>query len=130
MDEQARLDAVWNRACMGSQTARVPGDLALEAMIAFHSATMNGGMLNAVECLSSEHLEATKQAYRYFGFDDVGALIDAAQSALCRAEDAESLEEAFDRQYWARIPDDTALVSTFELHYRKNPESYAPLARD
>ena len=130
MDEQAQADAVWNRACMGPETARAPGDLAMEAMIVFHGATMNGGMLHAVECLPAGDLEAAKRAYHYFGFDNVAALIDAAQAALRLADCAASLEGTLDGQYHARIPDDTTLVSAFESHYRQNPGNYGPLARD
>jgi hypothetical protein len=99
-------------------------------MIVFHSGTMNGGVLHSVGCWSLSELEAIKDGYRYFGFGEISELISAAQAALQQGADEELLEEALDREYAVKIPDDAVLSQAFEAHYKSNPESYLPLAED
>ena len=130
MYKQASADEIWNRACMGRESTSKAGDSALEAMIHFHSAAMNGGVLHSIECWSSDELEAIKNGYRHFGIDEISALIATAQAALQQGVDKEVLEETLGREYAATIPDDATLVLAFEAHYKSHPESYAPLARD
>jgi len=45
MHEFTKADLIWNRACEGSTVTLSPGDRALEAMLGFHGAAMNGGVL-------------------------------------------------------------------------------------
>jgi len=130
MYELTLADKVWNRACMGPEYASMPGDSALEAMIHFHSVAMNGGVLHAIGCWSSDGLEAIKNGYRYFGIDEISELIATAQAALQNGVHEEVLEETLDREHAARVPDDATLAQAFEAHYKSNPESYAPFAQD
>lgn len=130
MYKQASADEVWNRACMGRDTTSNAGDFALEAMIRFHSISMNGGVLHAIEYWSPEELEASKNGYRYFGLDGISELIVSAQAVLQQGIDKEVLEETLDFEYAVRIPDDATLFQAFEAHYKANPQSYSPLAQD
>lgn len=130
MYEQALADGIWNRACSGQKPALMAGDSALEAMLGFHSVTMNGGMLHSIECWSPEDLEAVKDGYRYFGIGAIAELISVAQAALRQGTDQEGFAEMLDREYATKIPDDATLVQAFEAHYKLSRESYTPLAED
>jgi len=130
MYELTSADKIWNRACMGPDEASLPGDLALEAMLGFHSVAMNGGVLHAIECFSLEELDAIKDGYRYFGIDEISELISAAQAALQQGADEEILAETLDRTYAAKVPDDGTLVGAFEAHYKSSPERYSPVAEE
>lgn len=121
-------DKIWNRACMGPDLASAPGDSALEAMISFHSVAMNGGVLHAIECFNAEELEKVKAGYIYFGLRSIAELISAAQVSLQDGAELAALAEVLDHKYSVEIPDDGMLVRAFEAHYKRNRDSYAPLA--
>lgn len=130
MYEQTVADKIWNRACLAREEALRAGDSALKALLRFHGVAMNGGVLHSVEFWSPEELATAQDGYRYFGFKVIAELISAAQEALCQGQDSEPLEEILEHEYTAEIPDDETLAKVFEAHYKRSPESYAPLAGD
>jgi hypothetical protein len=128
MYQSTLTDKIWNRACIGSDRASTPGDSALEAMISFHSVGMNGGVLHAIESFTSDDLEKVKDGYQYFGIVSIAELINAVQASIQEGEDIEALEDVLDHKYSVEIPDDATLCRAFEAHYKRSPESYAPLS--
>jgi hypothetical protein len=127
MRELTVADKVWNRACEGGGDSLRAGDRALAALLLFHGPAMNGGVLHAVECLSSDQLSAAQAGYRHFGFESVAVLIGEAEKASQRQQDLDTLEAVFDQRYWTQIPDDGVLVKSFESHQKENPQEYSPL---
>ncbi len=127
MYQPTTADKIWNRACAGRDAASTPADAALESMISFHSVAMNGGVLHAIDCFSSEELEKIKHSYAYFGIFAVVELINAAQALVRAGDDHEELGDELDQKYSVEIPDDAMLSRAFEAHYKRSPASYAPL---
>jgi hypothetical protein len=127
MYELTNKDKIWNRACEGGGDSPRAGDIALASMLLFHGPAMNGGVLHAVECLSSEQLTAAKAGYTYFGFDAIADLITSAERAINEGQDLEAREAILDQQYWAVIPDDGALSKSFEWHRSQHPFEYSPV---
>ena len=127
MHQLTTADRVWNRACQGGgETPRV-GDTALAALLVFHGAAMNGGVLHGVECLSTEELVASSAGYRFFGFAPVAELIARASNVLKIGEELEGHERKLDHEYAALIPDDSTLVKRFERHFQANAPDFSPI---
>ncbi len=155
MDESlTEADRIWNRACEGGGRNPQSGDRALAALLRAHGLAMNGGVLHAVECLSSSELSDAESGYRFFGFDSVADLVSRARrlseadagsghrslglgwagDLVSRirlffrgSDDLESQESRLDAEYAALIPDDSALVERFEEYWRLHPSDFAPL---
>lgn len=102
------------------------GDSALAAVLAFHGPAMNGGVLHAVECLSTTELAAACAGFRYFGLHRVAAFLGEASRAVADGEDLEELEGNFNEQYW-REASDAVLDRVFNVDYSARPENYAPI---
>jgi hypothetical protein len=122
-------DEVWNRACDGGGDSPRAGDQALAALLLFHGPAMNGGVLHAIECLSSDQLSSALAGYRYFGFESVAVLISEAENTIQPDLDIDTIEAVFDQQYLEKIPDDGKLANRFESHQRENPNEYSPFVR-
>ena len=127
MHELTIADRVWNRACQGGGGSPRAGDSALSALLLFHGAAMNGGVLHAVGCLSPEELTAAQLGYNYFGISGIAALIGSAQEAIRQERDLDDLEPKFDQDYWAAVPDDGTLVNAFTAHFNANAAEFSPL---
>jgi len=125
MYELTITDKIWNRACQGGGESPLPGDTALAGLLLFHGPAMNVGVLHAVECLSPEQLVSAQAGYKYFGYGGVADLIGSAGEAIRHGKDIEPLEAAFDRRYWALVPDDGVLVKSFERHQKQYPLEYS-----
>lgn len=124
MPNPAVANEIWNRACKGGGDSPRAGDRALAALPRFHGAAMNGGVLHAAEYLSSVQLLEAKAGYCYFGYESVADLVVAAEKAILLEQDLDNLEEEFDQQYHAKIPNDGALASRFEYHLKANYLEY------
>ena len=83
---------------------------------------MNGGIGHAVEVLGPQQILASVNGYRYFGFSEVGDLLQTALGAGERAR------ETADKRYGVLVPNDAVLVAAFEQALRSQPSSFAPLA--
>lgn len=127
-------DRVWNRAALdnGGPHPR-EGDVALADLLLLHGEAMNNGLLHAVtDALTEDELDRALAGYRYFGLDDLAALVASVRTdALHAGEDdpglGDRLEEEADRRYAAVVPDDETLARAFEAHFERSPESFAPL---
>ena len=119
-DEQM---AVRNRAALerGGKTPR-GGDAALGALLVAHGLVMNGGVLHAVHALSTRDFAAACEGFRFFGFDDVAALLEFAVKTEATTEN----EERFNADYWNAIPDDRAIGERFGRHLAEYRQFYAP----
>lgn len=127
MYELTTANKIWNRACEGGGDSPCAGDRALAALLLFHGPAMNGGVLHAVECLSSPELAAAQAGYRYFGYEAIANLIRFTEEAIRVLQDLEALEGSADQQYWALVPDDAVLVEGFERHQKAFPFEYSPV---
>lgn len=117
---------VWNRACFGP-AGKFPGDAALAAIIRFHSAVMNGGVLHAIESLNVREISDARAGFRFFDF---AAIPDLIQEALRIAADAqlEVEESRLHQLYWDQIPDDSVIAQRFEQHFESHPTDFARVA--
>jgi hypothetical protein len=88
---------------------------------------MNGGVLHAVECMTSEELSDAQAGYRFYGLDDVASLLFRARGIFEVADDLGSHEQQFDGEYAQFIPSDCSLVEWFELRLKSTPSHFAPL---
>ena len=127
MYKMTTTDLIWNRACDGGGSNPHAGDHALSALLTAHGLTMNGGVLHAVECLTSAERSAAQSGYRFFGLDAVADLLAQARRVFEADDDLESQESLLDRQYAALVPSDSSLAERFEKRWRENPSDFAPV---
>jgi hypothetical protein len=119
------VNYVWNRACEGGGGSPQQGDRALAALIAFHSLAMNGGVLDACECLGAEGVSASAAGYRFFGLDSVADLVLRAKEIAESRDDLAGHEARLDRDYASLVPDDAFLARQFEDFFNRNPGDFA-----
>jgi hypothetical protein len=128
---QADRDAVWNRAAMeaGGNSPR-EGDLALAALLKFHSLAMSGGVLDAMEHLDEEDLQRAVNGFRFFAVEEAAAFLADATSRWRSSEQsldvADQLEAEFDAGYDAVVPNDDALFAAFSRHFEGRPADFSP----
>ena len=127
MHKLTQADMIWNRACGESPLHTHDGDRALAGLLRAHGLAMNGGMLNAVELLTSEELSCAQSGYLFYGFHGIAALLSRAKVLGDADEDLEHHEAQLDAEYADLIPDDTFLVERFQEHLKAHPSEYAPL---
>jgi hypothetical protein len=128
MDE---ADDIWNRAALesGGPTPGT-GDTALAAALLLHGSAMSGGVLDAVEHLTDEELDAAEAGYRWLHVPAASETIAAvrreiAAGALDDEERASALELSSDDQYNAAIEDDAALEAAFRARLQTDPDAFA-----
>jgi hypothetical protein len=126
--ELTEADLIWNRACLGDTTALSAGDRALAALLLLHGMVMNGGVLYAVESVTSRQFAAGKSGYRFFGFADVADLLTQAKLLATSNDDLDSIEAQLDRRYQSLVPDDSTLSERFETYLLRSPSDFAPLS--
>lgn len=126
MAELTQADVIWNRACGDTSLRALPGDRALADMLGAHSLVMNGGVLHAIECLTTSKLSDAKAGYVFFGLDGIASLFTRASALFEKGDDPEVHEVQLDREYCELIPSDDALVERFEKHLESHPSEYAP----
>ena len=134
MYQFTEADKVWNRACgQGECNSPRGGDLALAALITFHSVAMNGGVLHALETCSEAQITAAANGYRFFGLADAAGMVEASLAELrgiqSRGSDAtqlEDLESALDARYATHVPGDQALVVAFEQVFELRRTDFQP----
>ncbi len=129
MDE---ADLIWNRACdVGYQPSR-PGDVALKAIIGFHSLSMNGGIAHALE-FDFEESHQVARHYRFFGADSHAAVVEEARllavpgvtadsgfDSLSLTDEQAAQLDALD----AQLPDDSDLQEIFRRYLADHPEAF------
>jgi hypothetical protein len=124
-------DEIWNRAAMqrGGPAPR-SGDLALAAALSLHSLAMSGGLVDAIERLGTEELDAAESGYRWLGLDPAAEAVAIVRSeigngALDDDEREESLERRADEAYTQAIPSDEALMDAFQAKFSDDPQGFA-----
>src|SRR5580765_619631 len=79
----AVADSIWSRAALesGGPTPG-PGDQALAAALRLHSSAMSGGVLDAVENMTDEELDAAEAGYRWLHVPAASEAIAAVRRAI------------------------------------------------
>ncbi|MFO6453778.1 MULTISPECIES: hypothetical protein [unclassified Aeromicrobium] len=124
------VDGIWHRALNAKPASRLPGDVALHAVLRVHGLVENGGVLHATESLSAlGELETGLAGFEWLGLGEVAALI---REAAARAEDPaigddglDVLEQESNARYSALVPDDEALESALRDRIAKDPGAFA-----
>ncbi len=127
MPELTNAKMIWNRACGEEPLRTLPGDRALADLLRTHNLAMNGGVLQAVECLTASELSDAESGYRFYGFDEAATLLTHAGTILASDIEMEFHERQLDQRYANIIPEDSLLVERFEKRLELNPFEYAPL---
>lgn len=117
---------VWNRACYGGGEVPRQGDKRLAALLHFHGAAMNGGVLHATQFCSKSELREARLGYEYFRLHEAVALIAKAESLLKEPEPPGDFEQALDSEYY-RVVADSKLSARFEAQYAAKPDDFAPV---
>jgi hypothetical protein len=106
------------------------GDLALAALLQFHSLAMSGGVLDAIERLDEDDLQRAVNGFRFFAVEEAAAFLADATSRWCSSDQspdvADRLEGELDAGYAALVPDDGALVDAFSRHFEGCPADFSP----
>ncbi len=119
---------VWNCAAQGCEkTTLGKGDIALRDLLLFHGQVMNGGILDALEAIEPEKINAAISGYEFFSLTNVLILISQARHFIDSKSEDEALEESIDHHYY-EIIDDQVLDDAFSNHFELHPEDFAPLA--
>ena len=124
-------DRIWNRAAMqGGGDKPAVGDRALADALSFHSLTMSGGVLDAVE--RSDNLTAVEDGFRWLGLDRIAELLasvrhDTEAGALDDEDRKETLEQEADERYNALLTSDADLEAAFRRCLEESPTAFAEL---
>lgn len=126
-------DAIWNRAALesGGQTPGA-GDTALAAALRLHSSAMSGGVLDAVDNMTDEELDAAEAGYRWLHVPAASEAIAAvrraiADGALADPDRASALELSSDNHYDEAIENDGALDNAFRARLATDPDAFAAI---
>ena len=129
MDDLA--DSIWNRAALEAGGADPgEGDKALAAALRLHSSAMSDGVLDAVQNMSDEELDAAEAGYRWLHVPAASEAIAAvrraiAEGALDDPGRASALDLSSDDHYDEAIEDDAALDSAFRARLSTDPDAFA-----
>lgn len=124
-------DEIWNRAAMDDGGAEPrQGDSSLSSVLAVHNLAMSGGLLDAVERLSPQRLEAAQAGYRWLRLDPAAEVVETVRrevdaGALEDDDRAEALELRADDEYGRAIPTDETLVEAFRTRLAEEPDAFA-----
>ncbi|KRF22971.1 hypothetical protein [Phycicoccus sp. Soil802] len=129
MDDLA--DSIWNRAALeagGSDPGE--GDKALAAALRLHSSAMADGVLDAVQSMTDEELDAAEAGYRWLHVPAASEAIAAvrraiADGALDDPTSASALDLSSDDHYDEAIEDDAALDSAFRARLSTDPDAFS-----
>lgn len=121
-------DLIWNRAAIeNGGPMPASGDRALSALLYAHGLAMNGGVLHAVEHLTSDELADAQLGYSLFGITEISHLLTRSRKLFNDGGDLGIHERSLDAEYLAHIPNDSALIERFERHFHLHPSDFAPL---
>jgi hypothetical protein len=124
-------DSIWNRAALESGgPAPGAGDQALAAALRLHSSAMSGGVLDAVQNMTDEELDAAEAGYRWLHVPAASEAIAAvrraiADGALDDPDAASALELSSENHYDEAIEDDAALDNAFRARLSTDPEAFS-----
>lgn len=124
-------DTIWNRAALesGGPTPG-EGDRALAAALLLHTSAMSGGLLDAVENLTDEELDAAEAGYRWLHVPAASEAIASvrraiADGALDDPARASAIEMSADNHYDEAIENDAALDNAFRARLSTDPDAFA-----
>lgn len=129
MDDLA--DTIWNRAALESGGSTPgEGDKALAAALRLHSSAMADGVLDAVQSMTDEELDAAEAGYRWLHVPAASEAIAAvrraiAEGALDDPQSASALDLSSDDHYDEAIEDDAALDNAFRARLSTDPDAFA-----
>ena len=124
-------DTIWNRAALESGGSTPgEGDRALAAALLLHNSAMSGGLLDAVENLTDEELDAAEAGYRWLHVPAASEAIASvrraiADGALDDPERASAIEMSADNHYDEAIENDAALDNAFRARLGTDPDAFA-----
>ena len=108
-----------------------PGDEALASLLRVHNLAMSGGLLDAVERLSPDELDAAQAGYRVFNLSRAADVVAHVRSELGRDDlsdtEMEALEGEADQRYADVVATDTVIVDRFEDRLAFTPDDFAPV---
>lgn len=126
-------DEVWNRAATagGGPDAR-EGDLALASVFALHNLAMSGGLLDAVERMSLDQLEAAEAGFRWLRLEAAASVVGMVRQEIDAGvldddDRAERLEEHADGEYSLVVPTDQTLFDALQTRLAEDPSAFAPV---
>lgn len=91
-------DKIWNRAATSNGgTAPRMGDAALSSVLDLHNLAMSGGLVDAVERLTAEQLEAAQAGNRWLRLEPAAEVI----ATVRREIEAGALETTPGRKRWS-----------------------------
>jgi hypothetical protein len=124
-------DTIWNRAALESGGSTPgEGDRALAAALLLHSSAMSGGVLEAVQNLTDEELDAAEAGYRWLHVPAASEAIAQvrraiADGALDDPDRASALDLSSDDHYDEAIEDDAALDNAFRARLATDPDAFS-----
>ena len=127
MAELTEADMIWIRACGEDPLRVLPGDRALADLLHAHGLAMNGGVLQAVECMTAKEQSDAEAGYKYYGLDTVEQLLSRARRIFEAGEDLGNHKQRLDGEYAHLIPSDIILFERFEKRLKFTPSDFAPL---
>jgi hypothetical protein len=116
--------AVWNRACEYAGTG--VGDRHLSALILVDGMVHNGGPNHAADGCEPAELAAAAAAARYFGVEDLAAVIEELPAAASGYEE-EDIEMRLTRKYHEVLQDYGPLEAGIAARYVATPQDFDPL---
>lgn len=105
----------------------LPGDIALADVLLLHGYAMGGGLLDAVESLTGDQVDAAIRGFMVLGMPDLAALVrDVRERATSSDPDVlEALELEASSWYAALVPSDSVLDRAFQPVLDDRPELFA-----
>jgi hypothetical protein len=124
VDDRDVLLAVWNRACLSTGTG--VGDRHLSALLLVDGMVQNGGPNHAADSCEPAQLAAAVAAARYFGMDDLAAvLVELPTAASGQLDDG--AEDRLSKAYYELTQDGERLDRAFQERYAAAPEDFEPV---
>ena len=126
-----RADEIWNRAALhDGGPAPAAGDRALAAALHLHAAAMSGGLLDAIETMSEQELDAAEAGFRWLHVPTVTELLSrvrrqVAEGVLEDEERAARLEFSAENSYHEAIENDAALEAAFKARLHTDPDAFS-----
>ncbi|SDS99972.1 hypothetical protein [Actinoplanes derwentensis] len=124
MTDLDTLRGIWNRACADEGTG--PGDRHLAALILVDNVVQNGGPNHAADSCEPAQLAAAAAGARYFGLNDLAAVIDELPAAASDRDDDEA-EDRLSDAYHEVFPDTSRLDAALAARYAVAPADFEPV---
>jgi hypothetical protein len=124
VDDRDVVLAVWNRACQYAGTG--VGDRHLSALLLVDGMVQSGGPNHAADGCEPAELDAAAAAARYFGVEDLAAVIEELPAAASGYRD-EDIEDRLGRRYQDVLRDYGPLEAGIAARHAAAPQDFDPL---